>query len=538
LKLQALIQIFLIVISLSAQQWLSFQFEHEVMSAAEERAVVVGDGAINGLNTLMVTKMGDHEVISDKVSRALFIQKMGVSEKIKELRIVRAKGVDDEFPDGLPQEQPVDDLDRSVLASGKTQFRMLSNDNGEASLRAVLPFIAMKDFRTSNCLKCHGVAEGSVLGVASITIDIKDDLARIHKIKTWIWVGQGVLQVILFLVIGLIVRRLLRQLGGEPVYVIDIVKQIAKGNLSQEIVTRSGDSNSLLVAMKQMQGGLREIIGGTLHIAEMLAQNAMQLASSAHQVLKASEHQSDASSSVSASIEEMTVSISHISENAADAQMHASETGNLAKDGSNVVKEVIVEMDKISAAVVTSSGLIISLGDQSHQISNIVKVIKEIAEQTNLLALNAAIEAARAGEQGRGFAVVADEVRKLAERTALSTQEIASMIQTIQAGTANAVAGMSKGSALVSAGVQKVSRAGSSMDKIQLGVEKVLASVGDISSAMKEQTSTSNLISKDVEAIAQMTEETSSVIQDVSSSADHLEQLAVKLKESVGQFKL
>jgi len=538
LKLQILIQGFLIVILLAAQQWLSIQFEQQALNAAKERAEVVADSVINGLNTLMVTKMGDKEVISDRASRALFIQKMGASELIKELRVARGKGVDEEFPDGLPQEQAVDDMDRSVLASGKPQFKMISNDNGEASLRAVLPFIAKKEFRTINCLKCHGVAENSVLGVASITIDIKNDLASIRRVNAWIWIGHGILQIILFFAIGLIIRRLLRQLGGEPAYVIDILKQIAKGNLSGEIVTKTDDSSSLLAAMKLMQDGLKNIIGGTLLGADTLAEAARKLADSSHQVLKASEYQSDASSSVAASVEEMTASISHISENAANAQKHASETGNLAKEGSSVVQDVIVEMDKISGAVATSSGLISSLGDQSHQISDIVKVIKEIAEQTNLLALNAAIEAARAGEQGRGFAVVSDEVRKLAERTSLSTQKIAAMIQTIQGGTTDAVEGMAKGSTRVKEGVQMVGLAGNSMDKIQVGVQKVLASVDDISASLKEQSVASSLIAKDIEGIAQMTEETSSIIKGVAESADNLEQLATKLKESVGQFKL
>src|SRR3990167_10484454 len=141
LKLQLLIQGFLIVVLVGAQQWLSNQFEQRALRAAEDRTVAVADGVINGLNTLMVTKLGDKDVISDPVSRALFIEKMGVSDNLKELRVVRGEGTNDEFGVGLPQEQPVDDMDRSVLASGKTQFKMTAN-GGEASLRAVLPFMA------------------------------------------------------------------------------------------------------------------------------------------------------------------------------------------------------------------------------------------------------------------------------------------------------------------------------------------------------------------------------------------------------------
>lgn len=538
LKLQLLIQGFLIIVLVCAQQWILVQFEHQVLTAAEQRAMEVGDGAINGLNTLMLIKAGQDDVISDKKSRALFIQKIGVSEGVKELRIVRSKQLEEEFEPGLPQEEPVDEMDRRVLASGKVEHKTIMGRDSEAALRTVMPFIAKKNFRSIDCLECHGVDEGAVLGAASVVIDIKDDLATIKKMNLWLWIGQGVLQILLLFVIGAIVRRLLRQLGGEPAYVIDIVRQIAKGNLSREIVTRADDSSSLLSAMKQMQGGLRDIIGGTLQTADMVAQAARQLADSSHQVLSASERQSDASASVAASVEEMTVCVGQITENAADAQKYASEAGDLAKDGSSVVQSVIAEMDKISEAVTTSSGVITSLGEQSRQISNIVKVIKEIADQTNLLALNAAIEAARAGEQGRGFAVVADEVRKLAERTTLSTQEIAAMIQAIQNGTNDAVAGMAKGDERVNEGVQMVDRAGQSMEKIQSGVQKVLASVDDISTSLREQSSTSNQIAKNIEGIAQMTEETQAIIQEVSASADNLEQLAAKLKESVGLFKL
>jgi methyl-accepting chemotaxis protein len=537
LKLQILIQGFLIVILLAAQQWISRQFEHQLLNAARERATAVADGAINGLNTLMITKAGADEVISNKTSRAQFIQKMGASESVKELRIIRGKGIDDEFDGGLPQERAVDEIDRQVLAGGETVSNLIRDGEG-AWLRTVVPFVAKKNFRTINCLECHGVDEGTVVGAASVVIDIKQDMATIEHINTLVWIGQGVLQLLLFFVIGFIVRRLLRQLGGEPVYVIDIIRQIAAGNLAGDIRTRPGDNGSLLFATRQMQDGLRGIIGRILTVADQLAQAARQMSASAQQVLQASVRQSDASAAVASSVEQMTVCIGQVSDNAGGAQRHASDTGDLARDGAGVVREVIVEMDKISGAVGASSAVITSLGEQSHKISNIVNVIKEIADQTNLLALNAAIEAARAGEQGRGFAVVADEVRKLAERTTQSTQEIAAMIQAIQAGTDDAVAGMAQGNARVDEGVQMVSQAGVSMEKIQDGVQQVLAAVDDISAALKEQSSASQLIARNVESIAEMTDETSGIIKEVSASAGHLEQLSAELKTSVGAFRL
>jgi methyl-accepting chemotaxis protein len=538
LKLQILIQGFLIVVLLSAQQAITFVVERQILRSAEERAHIVADGMINGLNTLMITKVGSSEVISDQTARALFIEKMGKSELVKEMRVFRAKQLDDEFPEGLPQEQPVDDMDRRVLQTGKAESMILKNANGEAAMRSVVPYIAYKEFRSIECLRCHGVDEGFVLGGASVTIDIKDDLALIRTINAWIWVGQIVLQLAMVFVIGLIIHRLISQLGGEPAYVIDIVKQIARGNLSQNVQTRPQDDNSLLAATKQMQGSLREIIGGILRSADEMNAAARQLSVSSGKVLAATERQSDSSSAVAASVEQMTICIQQISENASDAQQNTTETGSLAQEGAGSVEQVVEEMGEISSSVSNSSAVITTLGEQSHRISNIVNVIKEIADQTNLLALNAAIEAARAGEQGRGFAVVADEVRKLAERTTRSTQEIAGMIQSIQGISDDAVKGMARGIDCVEKGVELVGHAGSSMALIQQGVEKVLASVGDISAALKEQSATSSQISRNVQNIAEANEETSAIVRETSASAQRLERMAERLKDSVSQFKL
>lgn len=538
LRLQLLIQGFLFIALIAAQQWILSEFERQTLYSAEERAIEMGDGTINGLNTLMLLKVGKEDVISDGKRRALFIEKIGISEGIKELRVIRGKGIDDEFDGALPQEKVVDDMDRRVLASGQIEHLVSKDAKGETSLRTVMPFIAKENFRSINCLECHGVDEGTTVGAVSIIIDITNDISKIDETSFKLWVGLIVLQIVLFFVIGEVVRRLLMQLGGEPKHVIDIVRQIAKGNLSGNIETAANDNSSLLFATKQMQAGLKEIIGKALKTSDDLARAARELTASSREVIVASEHQADATVSAAASIEEMTVCVGHIAENAVDANKYASEAGGLAKSGSDAVQSVVAEMGKISEVVTTSSQAITALGEHSNQISNIVKVIKEIADQTNLLALNAAIEAARAGEQGRGFAVVADEVRKLAERTARSTQEITAMIQSIQNGTRDAVSVMSVGDTRVTEGVKMVDRAGQSMGEIQVGVEKVLSSIGDISSALKEQTSTSNLITKNIESITHMTEETKSVIEKVSASADNLEQLADELRKAVGQFKL
>jgi methyl-accepting chemotaxis protein len=226
--------------------------KQQVLSDVEERAKSVATSAINGLNTLMVVKSGNNEIISDKSTRALFIKKMGDLDKVKEMRIVRGKGVDDEFPAGLPEEQPADEMDRRVLAYGKTEFKMIRSSDGEARLRTVMPFIAETNYHGTNCLKCHGVDEGSVLGAASVIIDVKDDMANIKQINYSMWIGQLILQILLFFVISLISRRLLKQLGGEPGQAIEIANKISNGDLSTTIIVAADDTTSLLASMKRM----------------------------------------------------------------------------------------------------------------------------------------------------------------------------------------------------------------------------------------------------------------------------------------------
>jgi methyl-accepting chemotaxis protein len=195
-------------------------------------------------------------------------------------------------------------------------------------------------------------------------------------------------------------------------------------------------------------------------------------------------------------------------------------------------------MKRIAESVEQSAKLIEELGRQSDRISAIVNVIKDIADQTNLLALNAAIEAARAGESGRGFAVVADEVRKLAERTTKSTQDIASMIASIQSGTSQAVESMHSGVERVAGGVELAMRAGEAMERIKSGALRVVQSVDDISLALKEQSAASVEIAGNVEKIAQMAEENNAAVAGTTATARELERLAAGLQGEIRRYRV
>ena len=336
----------------------------------------------------------------------------------------------------------------------------------------------------------------------------------------------------------MVIREILRRLGGEPLDMQAAAHRIADGDLTVHMAVADSDHASLAASIMSMQANLRNAITQSRAAAEEVADAARSLAASSQQVSASSNQQSEAAASMAAAVEQVTVSIAHVSDSAADARKLAQETGCLSTEGKDLVQGTIGEINKISQSVNRASGVIQTLGEQSSQISSIVNVIKEIADQTNLLALNAAIEAARAGEQGRGFAVVADEVRKLAERTAASTQEIATMIDAIQQGTQSAVREMAEGSDQVGEGVEKAASTGAAMDRIQTGTQSVLEAVEDISGALREQSSASSQIAGNVEKIAEMTEENSAAVAAVFDAANHLERLASDLKASVDRFRV
>ena len=335
-----------------------------------------------------------------------------------------------------------------------------------------------------------------------------------------------------------IVRNLLKTLGGEPEYAAQVAHRIAKGDLSATIHLQPHDTTSLLASMRTMQDGLREMVEQIVVATVQLAGFSKQLSASSHQVKDATNQQTDAAATVAATVEEMTVSIGHISDNTADVHRSAVESKQRAEEGEHFSQETIVEMNKIVDNVNQSSSFMQTLDEQSHKIADIVNVIKEIADQTNLLALNAAIEAARAGEQGRGFAVVADEVRKLAERTKLSTQDIATMIEAIRSGTLQAVESMAQGTVMVNAGMNLVGNTGSSMATIHGSTDNVLAAIDGISTSLREQSQANNEIAKSVENIAQMSEQNYASICDVVSSADQLQMLSETLRQSAARFQI
>lgn len=337
---------------------------------------------------------------------------------------------------------------------------------------------------------------------------------------------------------GLLAWAITGSVTGPINAAVSTAVRVAKGDLTAEIIVTSRDeAGQLMQALKDMNESLRTLITQTHGHAENVSSAAGELATASNQVATGSQLQSEAASSMAASVEEMTVSVNQIADHANEAYSISADSSKLATEGGEIILATINEMTKIAASVNECSEIVRTLATHSEQISGIVGVIKDVAEQTNLLALNAAIEAARAGEQGRGFAVVADEVRKLAERTSLSTVEISTVIGKIQLGITSASESMRSGVERVGQGMTQAERAGESVQRINAGAQRVVSAVNDISAALKEQGIATEDIAGSVERVAQMAEENNAAVSETASTARHLERLASELHETVYRFK-
>ena len=345
-----------------------------------------------------------------------------------------------------------------------------------------------------------------------------------------------ILGIALAAVLGTIIVRYIRRTLSD---LVQRAGAMSQGDLTVTVVQSSSDELGMLAsAFGQMRANLHRMLTDLATISSSVSSASSEISSSTEQMAAGAQEQTSQAGEVASAVEEMTKTIVENSKNAGSTAETARQAKQAAEAGGHVVKETVAGMKRIAGVVNKSAETVKALGNSSDQIGEIIGVIDDIADQTNLLALNAAIEAARAGEQGRGFAVVADEVRKLAERTTKATKEIAGMIKAIQTDTEGAVLSMSEGTKQVNEGIELADKAGASLEEIVGVSQKVTDMVSQIAAASEQQSSASEQISKNVEAISNVTSETAAGVQQVAHAAEDLNRLTENLQQILGRFKL
>lgn len=318
-----------------------------------------------------------------------------------------------------------------------------------------------------------------------------------------------------------------------------VLAKMASGDLSIRMEgVYKGDHKIMLNSINQLGESLSSVLNEVRQAVQATASASSQISSSTEEMAAGSQEQSSQTAEVASAVEEMTHTIYETTKNTSIAAETAKYAGSKAAEGGKVVDETIKGMVRIADVVNRSAQTVETLGSSSNQIGEIIQVIEDIADQTNLLALNAAIEAARAGEQGRGFAVVADEVRKLAERTTKATKEIAAMIKQIQKDTSEAVGSMKLGKTEVEKGKTLAEKAGVSLSEIIEGADKVLDIITQVAAASEEQTSAAEEISKSIDGINSVTREAAVGIHEIAKATEDLSRLTIRLQDLTNKFKL
>lgn len=389
------------------------------------------------------------------------------------------------------------------------------------------------------CSGCHGYDKHKVRAVLRISAPVKEVRSAIAT-NMWVTIGISILIIILT---SIAIKILIKVLVVKPMKgILGVVSSLSSGDLTNTVNMKTlnpeNEMGELAKGFNYMAGNIRGIIEKIDSGTTELVSSSGGFAMTAVQIARGAEEQSAKVSQVSSASQELSSTIADIAKNASIAAGAATTAKDTAAAGGGIVARTIESMNGISQTARNSSEVVSELSERSQEIGKIILVIDDIADQTNLLALNAAIEAARAGEQGRGFAVVADEVRKLAERTTKATKEIDGMIKTIQAEIGKALESMNAEIEAVGEGVSLAHEAGGALTEIISEVDKVAFMVSQIAAATEEHTAVAEHINSDIDGVAAITQETSRSAQQIAGVFQGIADTIASIRASVAGFKI
>ncbi|MBK9447668.1 MAG: methyl-accepting chemotaxis protein [Betaproteobacteria bacterium] len=501
---------------------------------------------------------------TDEIARN-WLPSVQVAGEISQLRLrYRVRSLEYMLPGSDAEKEKIEkslqDLDTSLAAALKKYEPLVSTDEEKKTFQEALKAVAA--YR-STVAEAIGLAKTGKLEEAQQlrkttwvkeANNVRDQTDALQKINSAgaakasanatsdveAAIKGGMVSLVVGVALAIIVTFLISQrMASRLGHAVSAAREISKGDLTGSMPAGSEDEvGKLIVAMGEMQQALRTALRETTDSAGAILDTSRHLNDAVQQMDQSATIQSTAASAIAANVEELTVSINVVADSTSEAARIATASDEQAGDGHSAIESLVAQIGQVANVVRKAAEQIAQLKDDSEKISNIVAVIKDIADQTNLLALNAAIEAARAGEQGRGFAVVADEVRKLSERTALSTGEIAQMVGAIQQSTGQVVAGVAQGVELADSSVAYAEQAGAAIAKLREMAQRVSEIVGDVDVALREQSAASTEVAKKIEDIATQSEEASAIAHETSRASDSMTDTAHNMQKLVARFRV
>lgn len=498
-----------------------------ILDVVEQQTKDTADSYFDSINTMMLTgTMGQREVLRNKI-----LARPGVIDA----RIVRGEPVTKLFGPGFEHQAPKDELDRRALA-GDATVEVSDGANGRV-LTVINPIHAQQDYRGTNCLTCHQVPQNTVMGAVRISYDLSALDGEVHRNILTSAVIQALLLLAGLIVMGYIIRRVIISRINEMRHTMEAMT--ADEDLSRTVAVHAQDEvGAMGTAFNRMIFKFRNSLEAVAAVTHQLGEVSNRVSSVAEKTQTAVMEQRSETDMVASAMNEMSATVQEVARHANETASASSGADEESRVGVALATEALDGIEVLIQDIEKAAQVIKQVETDSVSIGMVLSVINGIAEQTNLLALNAAIEAARAGEQGRGFAVVADEVRTLASRTQKSTEEIQRTIEQLQNGVRNAVHAMEGAQVRAHSGSDCVAKTAQSLTVIAGEVNTINGMNTQIATAAEEQSAVAEEINRNITTISTIADTTLADASQTSQISEELVQLAAELNRLVSQFRL